>query len=134
MRLRCDIDAGVSYKPLRHAVRRCRRLQLTTDHRQRQWKKRYDDTPAASSVAALWRYPVKSMQGEQIDAAAITARGIVGDRAYAIVDLETGFVASAKHPRKWSALFACRAAFVEEPQPGAAAADFDHAAGWRCGP
>lgn len=74
---------------------------------------------AVGSVAALWRYPVKSMQGEQIDAAMVTARGIVGDRAYAIVDLETGFVASAKHPRKWGALFACRAAFAEEPQPGA---------------
>ena len=77
-----------------------------------------DIQTAVGSVAALWRYPVKSMQGEQIDAAAITARGIVGDRAYAIVDVETGFVASAKHPRKWGALFACRAAFTEEPQPG----------------
>jgi uncharacterized protein len=28
-------------------------------------------------------------------------------------------VASAKHPRKWQALFACSAAFVEPPRPGA---------------
>lgn len=63
------------------------------------------------SVAALWRYPVKSMQGEELDAAEISARGVLGDRAYAIVDRATGFVASAKHPRKWSTLFAyrCRA-------------------------
>ena len=73
----------------------------------------------AGSVVSLWRYPVKSMQGEQIDATTITERGILGDRAYAILDRETGHVASAKHPRKWSRLIACRAAFVEPPQPGA---------------
>lgn len=73
---------------------------------------------SVGSVAALWRYPVKSMQGEKLDATAITARGILGDRAYAIMDRATGFIASAKHPRKWSALLACRAAFAEAPQPG----------------
>ncbi|MBV9787419.1 MAG: MOSC domain-containing protein [Chloroflexi bacterium] len=73
----------------------------------------------AGSVVSLWRYPVKSMQGEQIDTTAITERGILGDRAYAILDRETGHVASAKHPRKWSKLIACRAAFVEPPQLGA---------------
>src|SRR5262245_27876899 len=71
------------------------------------------------SVAALWRYPVKSMQGEELEAAEIGARGILGDRAYAILDRATGFIASAKHPRKWSMLLACRAAFAEEPLPGA---------------
>lgn len=71
------------------------------------------------SVSALWRYPVKSMQGEQISSAPITERGILGDRAYAVLDKETGHIASAKHPRKWSALFACRAAFAEPPQLGA---------------
>lgn len=72
------------------------------------------------AVVALWRYPVKSMQGEELHGAAITERGIVGDRAYAILDRETGHVASAKHPRKWSRLFACRAAYTEPPRPGAA--------------
>jgi uncharacterized protein YcbX len=71
------------------------------------------------SIATLRRYPVKSMQGEELDVAEISGRGILGDRAYAIVDRETGFVASAKHPRKWSTLLACRAAFAEPPQPGA---------------
>src|SRR5689334_1888647 len=70
------------------------------------------------SVAALWRYPVKSMQGEELNSALLTERGLLGDRAYAIVDRATGFVASAKHPRKWSRLFACRATFVEPPRPG----------------
>ena len=71
------------------------------------------------SVVALWRYPVKSMQGEELSGAPITARGILGDRAYALLDRATGHIASAKHPRKWSKLFACRAAFVEPPRPGA---------------
>lgn len=73
----------------------------------------------AGSVVSLWRYPVKSMQGEAIDTTAMTERGILGDRAYAVLDRETGHIASAKHPRKWSKLFACRAAFDVPPQPGA---------------
>ncbi len=70
------------------------------------------------SVVAVWRYPVKSMQGEELNATAITERGVLGDRAYAILDRATGHIASAKHPRKWHMLFACRAAFSEPPQPG----------------
>lgn len=70
------------------------------------------------SVVAMWRYPVKSMQGEELSGATITERGVLGDRAYAIRDCATGFIASAKHPRKWSALFACRASFASPPQLG----------------
>jgi hypothetical protein len=33
------------------------------------------------------------------------------------VDAETGYVASAKHPRKWSGLLACRAEYIAEPGP-----------------
>ncbi|EAU69944.1 mosc domain protein [Stigmatella aurantiaca DW4/3-1] len=43
---------------------------------------------------------------------------MLGDRAYALIDRETGHVASAKHPRKWSKLIECRAAFEAPPQPG----------------
>lgn len=70
------------------------------------------------SVASLWRYPVKSMGGEEIDTSLINERGVLGDRAFAVLDRETGHVASAKHPRRWAALFACRAALAFEPQPG----------------
>ena len=69
-------------------------------------------------MVAVWRYPVKSMQGEEVNGALLTDRGVLGDRSYAILVRATGHVASAKHPRKWSKLFACRAAFVEPPQPG----------------
>jgi uncharacterized protein YcbX len=73
----------------------------------------------ADTVAGLWRYPVKSMGGEALGAAPVGERGLLGDRAYAVLDVSTGHVASAKHPRKWAALLACRAAFAEEPRPGA---------------
>src|SRR3954447_24682628 len=70
------------------------------------------------TIRALWRFPVKSMQGEELDAADLSEGGIVGDRAYAVVDRETGKVASAKHPKKWPNLLACRASFVEAPRAG----------------
>jgi len=38
------------------------------------------------SVGELWRFPVKSMRGEQLPEAEVTARGVLGDRAYALVD------------------------------------------------
>jgi len=74
------------------------------------------------SVAGLWRYPVKSMMGEELEEAMVTDRGLLGDRVYALIDAIDGKIASAKNPRKWRKLFAHRAAFIEplhqgEPQP-----------------
>ena len=69
-------------------------------------------------VVALWRYPVKSMLGEALDAAEVTARGVLGDRAYAVVDPAEGRVGSVKIARKWGRLFECAATFVEEPRAG----------------
>jgi uncharacterized protein YcbX len=71
------------------------------------------------SVVSLWRYPVKSMMGEELNAAEVTERGLLGDRAYALVDRSDGKVASAKNPRKWPQLFDFRAAFVDSPRLGA---------------
>jgi hypothetical protein len=66
-------------------------------------------TPSAGSIRSLWRYPVKSMLGEEIESCEVTPRGFAGDRAYALVDASNGKVASAKNPRKWANLFECRA-------------------------
>jgi uncharacterized protein YcbX len=74
---------------------------------------------ATATITGLWRYPVKSMQGEELNAVEVTERGAVGDRAYALVDRETGKIASAKNPRKWARLFDFRAAFIESPRAGA---------------
>ncbi len=51
------------------------------------------------TVAALWRYPVKSLQGELLEAAAVEPEGLVGDRRYAIFDVTTGLgVTGRRHP------------------------------------
>ena len=55
-------------------------------------------------IEQLWRYPVKSMLGEQIDLAHVEPAGVRGDRAFAVVDEETRKIASAKQPRLWRAL------------------------------
>src|SRR6187455_490809 len=74
---------------------------------------------AVGSVVALWRFPVKSMQGEQVSETAVGPAGVLGDRAYAVVDRESGKVASAKSVRMFPNLLRCRAAFVEPPRAGA---------------
>ncbi|MCW2667650.1 MAG: hypothetical protein JWN57_2612 [Frankiales bacterium] len=69
-------------------------------------------------VQALYRYPVKSMLGHEVEQAQVSDRGVLGDRAYGLVDLADGTVASAKHPRKWGALLEFSARLVDEPVPG----------------
>ncbi|MDP3089377.1 MAG: MOSC domain-containing protein [Nitrospira sp.] len=61
------------------------------------------------SVRELWRYPVKSMLGEPLVTATVTERGLQGDRQYALIDVETGHVVSAKNPRRWPSLFTFQA-------------------------
>jgi uncharacterized protein YcbX len=70
---------------------------------------------ASGVLASIWRYPVKSMLGEELNASVIVGHGVLGDRAYALVDRETNKVASAKNPKKWPDLFAFRAAYVSPP-------------------
>lgn len=60
-------------------------------------------------IAALRRYPVKSLLGETLREVVIGERGLPGDRRYALVDAETGLVASAKQPRLWRALLTATA-------------------------
>jgi uncharacterized protein len=67
-------------------------------------------------VVSIWRYPVKSMLGEELNSSYITERGLVGDRAYALIDKETGRVVSAKNPRKWEKLFDFRSVFMDIPE------------------
>lgn len=58
------------------------------------------------------------MQGETPSQVIVDATGVLGDRAYALVDRETGAVASAKDPRRWAALLGCSAGFSAEPGRG----------------
>lgn len=66
------------------------------------------DLPAVT-VAALWRYPVKSMQGRAVPTAEVTPDGLAGDREWGVVDLTTGLTGSAKHPARFGPLLACGA-------------------------
>jgi uncharacterized protein YcbX len=61
-------------------------------------------------ITTMWRYPVKSMLGEQIDEVQVSAAGLGRDRALALVDRTTGMVATAKHPRLWRTLLTYSAA------------------------
>lgn len=47
-------------------------------------------------VLQVWRYPVKSLRGEQLDEARIGVEGVEGDRRYAIFDVSTGFGLTAR--------------------------------------
>ena len=47
-------------------------------------------------VLELWRYPVKSLQGERLEVAEIGPDGVAGDRQWALFDLETGFGLTAR--------------------------------------
>jgi uncharacterized protein YcbX len=49
-----------------------------------------------ATVRELWRYPVKSMQGAPVERVDVGPRGIVGDRAWAVIDVTSGRALSAK--------------------------------------
>ncbi len=54
------------------------------------------DRKRAGHVAQIWIYPVKSMSGQRLPAAMITADGLVGDRAFSVCDTRTGRTLSAR--------------------------------------
>ena len=66
-------------------------------------------------VAALRRFPVKSMQGEHPETVVVGPRGVLGDRALAVVDRDTGEVVVGKTPDLGPRLLRCRASFTSEP-------------------
>jgi uncharacterized protein YcbX len=70
-------------------------------------------TAASGNIGGIWRYPVKSMAGEEIPATEVTPRGLLGDRAYALVDTKTNRAAVV---RTWGArMLSYSARFEEEP-------------------
>lgn len=70
------------------------------------------------AISGLWRFPVKSMKGEPLEEAALTDEGLLGDRAFALIDVATSQVASAKSVNAFPGLLDCTAAYVDTPQPG----------------
>ncbi|MCX6398034.1 MAG: MOSC domain-containing protein [Propionibacteriales bacterium] len=72
------------------------------------------------TVAGLWRYPVKSMGGEQVESSTVDGRALHGDRMWAVRDLELDAVTTA---RRLPALLGCTARFVDEPPAGVGPGD-----------
>jgi uncharacterized protein YcbX len=66
-------------------------------------------------IAEIWRYPVKSMQGERLAQVPVGAQGIPGDRAWAVRDEVRGGIRGAK---KLPGLMRCRARYTAEPEEG----------------
>jgi hypothetical protein len=67
------------------------------------------------AVAEIWRYPVKSLQGERLERASIGAAGIPGDRAWALRDEKAAEIRGAK---RFPALLECAARALDEPAAG----------------
>ena len=75
-----------------------------------------DPTPSLDFVDSLWRYPVKSMAGEEIATVEVTARGFLGDRFYALVEQASNRAAVV---RTWASdLLTYRPQFDKEPEEG----------------
>jgi uncharacterized protein YcbX len=72
-----------------------------------------DSQDAVGSVSRLWRYPVKSMIGEEIESAEVVWSGFHGNRCYALVDVESSRVVSAKNPAKWARMFQCSSRLLQ---------------------
>lgn len=62
-------------------------------------------------VAGLWRYPVKSLQGEAIESATVEPDGIAGDRRWGLRDQSTGRILTA---RRRPELLAASAVYADD--------------------
>jgi uncharacterized protein YcbX len=63
-------------------------------------------------ISELWRYPVKSLRGERLREMTVTADGVLGDRVYALRELQYGAIMSAK---MWPWMLQLRAAWSGDP-------------------
>ncbi len=68
-------------------------------------------------IRSLWRYPVRSMRGEELASAEVTSRGVLGDRCYCVVDVGEKRAAEASYaPLRWGGLVRGEAAFTAPPR------------------
>ena len=64
------------------------------------------------TVSQLWRYPVKSMAGEQLSAVDIDSNGVAGDRGWAVREVEADVTRNAREMPK---LLQFAASYAEDP-------------------
>ena len=79
---------------------------------------------SVGTLAAIHRYPVKSMLGEELRSVIVQTVGLVGDRICALVDREIGRVVTAKRPHRWRSMLSVRASYREDSD-GAVGVDID---------
>jgi uncharacterized protein len=68
------------------------------------------------TVSSVWRYPAKSMMGDEFPSLAVDGGGVVGDRGWAVRDEVRGGIRGAK---KIGGLMKLHARYVDEPRTGA---------------
>lgn len=73
-------------------------------------------TSTVYSVKEIWRYPVKSMQGERLDETVLTPGGVPLDRGWAVRDEATETIVGAK---KIGELLNCSARYLDGTNAGA---------------
>ncbi len=68
--------------------------------------------PTVATVKEIWRFPVKSMQGERVERCELGPLGIAGDRGWAVRDEQAGEIRGAK---KLPRLLQAKARYATEP-------------------
>src|ERR1700682_3671242 len=63
-------------------------------------------------IQQIWRYPVKSMSGQSLDACAVGVIGLSGDRGWALRDEKTGEITNGK---RIPLLMQCAGRYRDEP-------------------
>ena len=75
-------------------------------------------TTAAGQIQSIWRFPIKSFQGESIESTSLSASGIFGDRVFALRNRETGKILCGKHAKLGERILEFESRFEEEPVVG----------------
>jgi uncharacterized protein YcbX len=65
------------------------------------------------AISEIWRYPVRSLRGERLDRVAVSEAGVAGDRAFGVIDAETGQEAQVADGRAWHRLLELVAEFPD---------------------
>lgn len=68
-------------------------------------------------ISEIWKFPVKSFAGHRVQSAQLGPLGIEGDRRWALRNVETGHILSAKRPKIGRLLLTCSARLNDEGLP-----------------
>ena len=69
-------------------------------------------------IESIWRFPIKSFQGESIERTILSESGILGDRSFALRASDTGKILSGKHAKLGERILEFDARYESEPVNG----------------